>query len=73
MAQDSIQQKIRIIKLSAVMKRVPLSRSAIYDGAKRGTFPAPVKIGPRASGFLENEIDEWINKQIAKSRQNSCG
>lgn len=25
-----------------------------------GTFPPPIQLGPRAVGWLEHEIDEWI-------------
>ena len=31
-------------------------------------FPKPIKLGPRASGWLENEINEWIRSKIKESR-----
>ncbi|MEE2749373.1 MAG: AlpA family phage regulatory protein [Pseudomonadota bacterium] len=33
-----------------------------------GTFPAPVKLGARASAWIESEINEWIESRIAASR-----
>lgn len=32
------------------------SRSAIYEDIKRGLWPRPVKIGPRASGWPADEV-----------------
>ena len=31
-------------------------------------FPKPIKLGPRASGWLESEINAWISERIAESR-----
>jgi len=36
--------------------------TAIDDMVKRGEFPKPVQLGPRAVGFFEDEIIEWQNK-----------
>ena len=33
-----------------------------------GSFPRPVQLGARAVGWIEEEVDEWIRKQIALSR-----
>ena len=30
------------------------------EGVSNGTFPPPIQLGPRAVGWLEHEIDEWI-------------
>lgn len=44
-----------------VKERTGLSRSTIYAKIAQGTFPKPVCLGARAVGWLESEIDEWIN------------
>jgi prophage regulatory protein len=43
-----------------VEAKTGLSRSTIYEKMKNGTFPKPVKLGPRAVGWLETEVDAWI-------------
>ena len=48
-----------ILRLPAVIAKTGLRRSAIYIRIKQGEF-RPVHLGPRAIGFLESEIDEWI-------------
>jgi prophage regulatory protein len=32
------------------------------------TFPKPVSIGVKAVGWIESEIDDWLNAQVQKSR-----
>lgn len=56
----------KLERLNEVSARTGLRRSAIYDAIKRGTFPAPVKLGARASAFVSSEIDEWIARLIAE-------
>lgn len=56
----------RILRLKEVRARVGnLSHTSIYEGAAKGTFPKPIKLGGRASGWLEHEIDAWIAGRIA--------
>ena len=39
-----------------------LSRSTIYKWMDEGSFPKPVKLGPRAVGWREADINDWLNK-----------
>ncbi len=58
----------RIIRLPQVRDLVGLGKTAIYDKIKANTFPKQVKLG-RASGWVETEVQAWIDTQIAASRQ----
>lgn len=51
-----------------VEARTGLSRSTIYARVANGTFPKPVNIGPRAVGWVESEITDWLNTQVEQSR-----
>lgn len=57
---------MRLLGLPKVMDRVPLSRSQIYTLMTRGEFPRPVKLGPKANGWVEGEIDQYIKERIAE-------
>lgn len=59
----------RILRLPAVKTLTGRCRSAIYNDIKAGTFPPPIKLGARASGWLESEIAEWIAAKTADSRR----
>lgn len=52
----------RIIRLPQVMNKVGMKKSAIYSRIKDGDFPAPIKLGKHASGWLESAVDQWIRK-----------
>src|SRR5262249_27040640 len=56
----------RILRLPDVEARVGLKQTAIYDGVTKGTFPKPVPLGKRAVGWLEHEIDAWLDARIAE-------
>lgn len=52
-------------RLPAVRARTGLSRSEIYRRAALGAFPAPIKLGQRASAWTSTSIDQWIRDRIA--------
>ena len=54
-----------ILRRPEVEARTGLACSTIYDGIKAGTFPAPVKLGPQAVGWVESEINEWLAARVA--------
>jgi predicted DNA-binding transcriptional regulator AlpA len=56
----------RILRLPAVEVMTGKRRTAIYDDINKGQFPAPVPLGGRAVGWIENEIIEWQQRCIAK-------
>jgi prophage regulatory protein len=54
-----------LLRLAVVRVRVGLATSTIYQMISAGTFPRPVHIGPRASRWVESEIEDWIQASIA--------
>ncbi|MBN8285061.1 AlpA family transcriptional regulator [Zoogloea sp.] len=58
-----------ILRLPGVKARTGLSRSTIYVRIAAGTFPKPVSLGDRAVGWVEAEIQLWLEQRIAASRQ----
>jgi prophage regulatory protein len=64
---EDMQEKI--LRLPAVKFRTGLSRSTIYARAAEGAFPKPIALGARAVGWIESEIDQWLTKQIKRSRK----
>ncbi len=53
-----------ILRLPVVRARTGLSRSTIYLRVSEGNFPRPIQLGVRAVGWVESEIDEWLDQQI---------
>ena len=58
-----------LLRLPTVKARTGLSRSTIYLRISEGTFPKPVSLGGRAVGWIEAEVNEWVNHQIETSRK----
>ncbi len=59
----------RILKIDEVKNKVGLSRSSIYLLIQRKQFPSQIKLTERSSGWLEFEINQWIEDRITASRQ----
>jgi prophage regulatory protein len=57
-----------IIRFPALKRKTGASRSFIYASMKKDLFPKSISIGPRAIGWLESEIDDWIDARINVSR-----
>ena len=49
-----------VLKLSAVSAITALPPSTLYRKVQQGEFPAPVKLGEAASGWLLSEVVAWI-------------
>ena len=56
-----------LLRLPDVEARTGLRRSHIYSLAARGEFPKPLKLGDRASAWVEAEITEWVRARIRAS------
>ena len=56
---------MRFIRLKEVMETTGLSRSCIYKYIEGGNFPRNVPLGGRAVGWVESEVQEWINSRVA--------
>ena len=55
----------RILRRPEVLSRTGLSKSSLYAKISEGGFPKPMKLGRRAVGWPEAEVDGWINARIA--------
>jgi len=58
-----------ILRRHQVQQRTGLSRSTLYQYIKNGEFPASVQLGPRAVGWLESDISDWICARVKHARQ----
>lgn len=58
----------KILRLPAVKEQTGLSRSTIYLQISKDTFPAPISLGDRAVGWLEQDIEDWLEKKIKDSK-----
>lgn len=56
----------RILRLPKVLEVCGgIGRSTLYGWMNAGTFPKPIKLGVRAVGWAETEIDAWLESRKA--------
>ena len=67
-AQGGTNMATTILRLPTVKERTGLSRSTIYLKVSNGTFPSPISLGERAVGWIEEEVQSWIDLQIKQTR-----
>lgn len=77
-AKEPNTQALTILRRKQVEARTGLCKSAIYakctpnpkrPGDFDPTFPAPIILGPKTTGWLAHEIENWILEQVNKSRE----
>ncbi|WP_108700892.1 AlpA family transcriptional regulator [Phytobacter sp. SCO41] len=61
---NSPKGNLRLLRISDVMNLTGLPKSTIYLKMKNKQFPAQLSIGTRSVAWLEDEIQEWILKNI---------
>jgi len=63
----------KICRLRDVIARTGLPRSTIYELISRNEFPSQINLGPRSVGWIEKEIEDWIDRRIEASRRCEIG
>ena len=53
---------IGFVRLADVLKFIPISETAWYQGVKEGLFPAPVKLNKRVSAYRVEDIRALIER-----------
>ncbi len=61
--------KEKLLRLPEVKARTGLSRSTIYALIGQNKFPRHIPLGLRCVGWLESEIDAWIENRAASRSQ----
>lgn len=63
-ANTSKSSPERLLRLPEVESIVGIRKSSIYEGVKKGTFPAPIKLSRRAVCWPESHIAAWVAERI---------
>jgi prophage regulatory protein len=61
----------RILRIRVVIDRYGKTRSPIYADIQAGLFVRPIKLGRRASGWPEDEIEQLIHARISGADDNA--
>jgi len=58
----------KILRLPEVMKNTGLARSTIYKMVAAKNFPVQISLGVKSVGWLESDIQNWIQDRISQSK-----
>ncbi len=58
----------RLLKIRDVLARVPYKKSHLYAKIKEGSFPRQVHLGGRGAFWIEDEVEQWLQREIAAER-----
>jgi prophage regulatory protein len=56
------------LRLPDVKAVTGLSKTSLYALIKEKSFPAPVRLGPRAVAWVRSEIRQWAVERMQASR-----
>lgn len=62
---------LKLVKLPDVIAFSNKCRSSIFADIKKGTFPAPVRIGLRATAWRVTDLEAWANGLTTTSSNTS--
>jgi prophage regulatory protein len=72
-AATKIAARRRVLRLPEVEVMTGLKHSAIYEAIEAGTFPPPIELTRAARGWIESEIDAWLDQRIRERAERDAG
>ena len=54
----------KVLKVKQVAEEINVSVQQIYKLVSKGTFPKPIKLGERGSGWVTSEVDAWLQSKV---------
>ena len=51
----------RILRSAALLSVLDISAPTLWRRVKDKSFPQPISLGGRSIGWLQSEVNEWIN------------
>ena len=65
---SDILDDVSFLRLPEVKVVTGLSKTSIYELIRDNSFPAPVRLGPRAVAWVRSEIRQWAVERVKASR-----
>ena len=59
----------KVMRLPRVIETTGLAKTTIYKRISDNTFPAQISLGAKAVGWLETDIQNWIQERITQSER----
>lgn len=69
----AVTQPVVILRRPSVQACTGMSRSQLYDMCAKGTFPTPIRLSRRTVGWIESEVQAFLQARIEESRAQPLG
>ncbi len=66
---DDLPSLRRFVRIGEVSRMTGLPPSTVYQKMSDGSFPRSIRLGPRGTAWLEEELIDWQRARLAE-RQN---
>jgi len=60
--------EVILLRLPEVRSMTGLSKSSLYALIREGSFPPPIRLGPRAVAWVKSEVRQWALDRVRDSR-----
>ena len=67
---NTVLPETGFLRLSEVLKLIPISKSSWWDGVKKGRFPQSIKLGPNMTAWAVEDIRALIESYKCQSANN---
>jgi len=57
---------MRILRIKEVIKKTSIGRTKLYEMMESGDFPGSIKLGAKSVGWVDTEVEEWIQSRITE-------
>lgn len=67
---ETMTTSLRVLRRKQVEQRINIARATLYDWLNPrsprydASFPKPIRLGSGSVGWLESEIDAWIESRV---------
>ena len=61
-----------VLREPELLKDLKISHTTLWSNVRAGKFPAPIKLGSRAVGWLRSEVDLWLANRVTERDQKRC-
>lgn len=65
---DNALDDVSFLRLPEVKLVTGLSKTSLYALIREKSFPAPVRLGPRAVAWVKSEVRQWAVERVHASR-----
>ena len=59
------KRQLRVLRMNETVKRTGYSRGSIYRLMAEEKFPKQIKLGARAIGWIESDVEAWILSKVS--------